>query len=36
MPERKNFLVFAVMIGLAGIVIGVITMWNTVSDLFKP
>jgi len=36
MPERKNFLLFAVMIGLAGIMIGVITMWNTVSDLFKP
>ena len=36
MAERKNFLLFAVMIGLAGIVIGGITMWNTVSDLLKP
>jgi len=36
MPERKNFLLFAIMIGVAGIIIGAITIWNMVSDLFKP
>jgi len=36
MPERKNFLLFAIMIGIAGIIIGAITLWNMASDLLKP
>jgi len=36
MPERKNFLLFAIAMGVAGIIIGAITIWNMVSDLFKP
>jgi len=36
MPERKNFLVLAIAIGIAGIIIGAITIWNMASDLLKP
>jgi len=36
MPERKNFLVLAIAIGVAGIIIGTITIWNMVSDLLMP
>jgi hypothetical protein len=36
MPERKNFLLFAIAIGAAGIIIGTITIWNMASNLLKP
>jgi len=36
MPERKNFLVLAIGMGAAGILIGGITLWNMASDLLKP
>jgi len=36
MPERKNFLLFAIALGIAGIIIGGITIWNMASDLLKP
>jgi len=36
MAERKNFLLLAIGIGAAGIIIGGITIWNTTSDLLKP
>jgi hypothetical protein len=35
MPERKNFLIFAIGIGIMGIVIGSITIWNMISDVLK-
>ncbi len=36
MPERKNFLLFAIAVGVAGIIIGGITIWNMASDLLNP
>ena len=36
MPERENFLLLAIVMGVAGIIIGTITIWNMVSDLLKP
>ena len=36
MPERKNFLLLAIMMGAAGIIIGGITIWNMASDLLNP
>ena len=35
MAERKNFLIFAIGIGIMGVVIGTITIWNMVSDVLK-
>jgi|TARA_B110000263_G_scaffold56_1_gene47 hypothetical protein len=35
MAERKNFLIFAIGIGIMGIVIGSITIWNMISDILK-
>ena len=34
MAERKNFLLMAIGIGTVGIIIGTITIWNLVSNLF--
>jgi len=36
MPERKNFLLLAIGMGFVGIIIGAITIWNSVSELFMP
>jgi len=36
MPERKNFLLFAIALGIAGIVIGGMTIWGIASDVLKP
>ena len=36
MAERKNFLLLAIAMGAAGIIIGGITIWNMTSDLFNP
>ncbi len=36
MAERKNFLLLAIGMGAAGILIGGITIWNMASDLLKP
>ena len=36
MAERKNFLLLAIGMGGIGIVIGVITIWNMVSDILEP
>jgi len=36
MPERKNFLLFAIVLGAAGMIVGVITIWNMASDLLTP
>lgn len=36
MIERKNFLLLAVGLGFIGIVIGSITIYNTVTELLQP
>ena len=36
MPERKNFLLFAIALGVAGIIIGGLTIWNMATDLLNP
>jgi len=36
MPERKNFLLMAIGMGVIGIIIGAITIWNMASDLLIP
>jgi hypothetical protein len=35
MAERKNFLLFAIGVGIIGVIIGSITIWNMISDLLK-
>tara|TARA_B110000014_G_scaffold230764_1_gene192439 strand:+ start:541 stop:648 length:108 start_codon:yes stop_codon:yes gene_type:complete len=35
MAERKNFLMFAIGIGVMGVIIGSITIWNMISDILK-
>jgi len=35
MAERKNFLLFAIGVGVIGMIIGSITIWNMISDLLK-
>tara|TARA_B110000438_G_C15600662_1_gene557837 strand:+ start:628 stop:735 length:108 start_codon:yes stop_codon:yes gene_type:complete len=35
MAERKNFLIFAIGVGVMGVAIGSITIWNMISDLLK-
>jgi len=36
MPERKNFLVFAIGLGVFGIILGAITIWNSISEFITP
>ena len=36
MAERKNFLTLAIGMGIVGIIIGGITMFNMVTDLLSP
>jgi len=36
MQERKNFLLLAIGMGVVGVIIGGITIWNMASDLLKP
>jgi len=35
MAERKNFLIFAIGIGIMGVVIGSITIWDMILDILK-
>jgi hypothetical protein len=35
MAEKKNFLIFAIGIGVMGVIIGGITIWNMISDILK-
>jgi hypothetical protein len=35
MPEKKNFLILAVGIGVIGVIIGTITIWNMVNDVLN-
>ncbi|KEQ56141.1 hypothetical protein AAA799E16_01987 [Marine Group I thaumarchaeote SCGC AAA799-E16] len=36
MAERKNFLLLAIGVGVAGIVIGTVTIWNMVNEILYP
>ncbi|KFM18223.1 hypothetical protein AAA799P11_01140 [Marine Group I thaumarchaeote SCGC AAA799-P11] len=36
MAERKNFLLLAIGVGVAGIVIGTVTIWNMVNEILNP
>jgi hypothetical protein len=36
MAEKRNFLMLAIGLGVIGIIIGGITIWNFVSDLTEP
>ena len=36
MAEKKNFLVLAIGLGIIGVIIGAITMWNAASELVAP
>ncbi len=36
MAEKKNFLLFAIGLGVTGIIIGGFTIWNSVSGLISP
>lgn len=36
MAERKNFLLLAIGVGAAGIVIGTITIWNMLNEVLNP
>jgi hypothetical protein len=35
MAERKNFLIFAIGIGLMGVVIGSMTIWDMILEVLK-
>lgn len=36
MPEKRNFLMLAICMGAAGVVIGAITIWSMAPSLFGP
>ena len=36
MVEQKKFLLFAIIVGIAGIVIGSVTMFSAIGDIVKP
>ena len=36
MPERKNFLLLAIGIGAAGIIIGGVSIWSMINGLLEP
>jgi len=36
MVKQKNFLILAIMIGIAGIIIGGITIFSSMSNLLQP
>ena len=36
MAEKRNFLILAIGLGVAGIIIGGITIWNFVNNLIRP
>ncbi len=36
MPERKNFLLLAIGLGVMGIIVGGYTIWNSISELILP
>lgn len=36
MSEKKNFLILAIGMGVIGVIIGGITIWNMVNDVMNP
>jgi len=36
MPEKRNFLILAIGLGVIGVIIGGVTIWNFVSGMIKP
>jgi hypothetical protein len=36
MTEKRNFLILAIGLGILGIVIGGITLWNFANNLLEP
>ncbi len=36
MKKKKNFLILAIIVGVAGVIIGGISIWLTVSNLLQP
>jgi len=36
MPEKKNFLILAIGIGVFGVIIGGITIWNMLNEVLDP
>jgi len=36
MPEKRNFLILAIGLGVVGVIIGGWTIWNFISDMIKP
>ena len=36
MPEKKNFLILAIGMGVIGVIIGGFTIWNMVNEVLNP
>jgi hypothetical protein len=36
MEKKKNFLILAIGMGIIGVIIGGISIWNVASDLLQP
>ena len=36
MPEKKNFLILAIGLGIIGVIIGSFTIWNMLNEVLKP
>lgn len=36
MPEKKNFLILAIGIGVIGVIIGSVTIWNMINEVLGP
>ena len=36
MVEKRNFLILAIGLGIVGVIIGGITIWNVVNSLMSP
>jgi len=36
MPEKKNFLILAIGMGVIGVIIGGFTIWNLLNEVLEP
>jgi hypothetical protein len=36
MAEKRNFLILAIGLGVIGVIIGSITLWNFVNNIIRP
>jgi len=36
MKEKKNFLILAIGMGVIGVIIGTITVWNMINQVLMP